>query len=171
MSNTRAARIVFLVLFIISIVVPLFYFDQLPERIASHFNTRNQADSWMSKGSYMIFHYSVILFFFLLFWGLSFFVPRFPPSLINLPNKEYWLSETRKEKTFLKLQAMMFWIGNACLALFIYVFYELLNANINGTGQISSFSWVSILIFLSANTFIVIKYVLYFTKKENQSGE
>ncbi|OGU63573.1 MAG: hypothetical protein A2X62_11870 [Stygiobacter sp. GWC2_38_9] len=65
----------------------------------------------------------------------------------------------------------MFWIGNACLALFIYVFYELLNANINGTGQISSFSWVSILIFLSANTFIVIKYVLYFTKKENQSGE
>lgn len=171
MSNTRTARIIFLLLFIISIILPLFYFDQLPERIASHFNINNQADGWISKSGYMFFHYGIILFFFFLFWGLSFFIPRFPPSLMNMPNKEYWLSEERKERTFLILQAMVFWIGNACLALFIYVFYEVIMANINGTGKISSLSWVSILIFLSANTFIVIKYVLYFTKKENQSGE
>ncbi len=170
MSNTRTARIIFLLLFIISIILPLFYFDQLPERIASHFNINNQADGWISKSGYIFFHYGIILFFFFLFWGLSFFIPRFPPSLMNMPNKEYWLSEERKERTFLILQAMVFWIGNACLALFIYVFYEVIMANINGTGKISSLSWVSILIFLSANTFIVIKYVLYFTKK-NQSGE
>lgn len=168
MPNARLARIVFLLLFVIAIILPLFYLNHLPEKIASHFNINNQADYWMSKSGYLFFHYGIVLFFYLVFWGLSLTIPRFPASLINIPNKEYWLNDTRKEATFSMLKAMMFWIGSLCLALFIYIFYEILKANTDGSQQIGNFSWVSILIFLSATMIIVIKYILYFTKKENQ---
>lgn len=168
MTNVRLARIVFFLLFIIAILIPLFYYKQLPERMASHFDLRNQADGWMSKNGYMFFHYGTILFFYLIFWGLSVLIPKFPKSLINLPQKDFWLEDCRKEFTFKTLQAMLFWIGNLCLALFIYVFSEVLKANANGSQQISSFSWVSVILFLSGTMFIVIKYIMHFTKKENQ---
>jgi uncharacterized membrane protein len=149
----------------------LFYLDKLPERVASHFNISNKADSWMSRDSYTFFYYTLIVLTYILFWGLSALAPRFKPSLINLPNKEYWLTETRRSGTFRVVQTMLYWIGSACLLLFIYIYYEVAKANIDGSQQVSGFSWLSILLFLFLNAVIVIKYVLYFTKKENQSEE
>lgn len=171
MSNTRLARIIFLFLFFISVLLPLFYINDLPHRMASHFDINNQADGWMSKNSYVMFHYGIIFLFFLIFWGLNFFIPRFPISLINIPNKEYWLNETRSDRTFMTIQAMMYWLGSTCFALFIFMSYEIIKTNLAGSQQISSFSWASILVFLSANAIIILKYILYFTKKENQLGE
>lgn len=171
MSNTRAAKTIFLLLFAISILLPLIYYNQLPERIASHFDFYNRADNWTSKSGYLIFHYVIIFFFFLIFGGMSYYAPRFPSSLINLPNKEYWLHESRREHTFSLLQAMLLWLGSVCLALFVYMFYEIFNANVSGSQQISSFSWVSVIVFIVANAIIVIKYILYFTNKENKLGE
>jgi len=171
MTNARLPRIIFLLLFFIAIIVPLFYFDQLPDRVASHFDLNNRADGWMTKTGYMLFHYGIIIFFYLTFWGISILIPKFPKSLINLPQKEHWLHESRKETTYKTIQAMMFWIGSICLALFIYVFHEIIKANISGSQQISSFSWVSVIIFLAGTGIIIIKYITHFSKKENQLEE
>ncbi len=171
MNNTRIAKIIFTFLFIAAIILPLFFVDQLPDRVASHFDLNNQADGWMSKRGYMFFHYGIVIFFYLTFWGLSILIPKFPASLINLPQKDYWLHESRKENTFIILQAMILWIGNLCLALFVYVFYEILKANTSGTEKISGFSWVSIIIFLFGTMIVIIKYINRFTKKESQLEE
>lgn len=171
MNNARLAKIIFTFLFLVAIFLPVFFINQLPERVASHFDLNNQADGWMSKSGYMFFHFGIVIFFYLTFWGLSVLIPKFPPSLINLPHKEYWLHESRKETTIITIQAMMLWIGNLCLALFVYVFYEILKANVSGTEKISSFSWVSVILFLFATMIIVIKYIRHFSKKENQLEE
>ena len=168
MSNVRLAKIILSLLFIIAIIIPLFYINHLPARVASHFDFNNQADSWMSKTGYLFFHYGIIFFFYMVFWGLSIVIPKFPTSMINIPHKNYWLHEVRKTITIATIQAMLLWIGNVCLALFIYIFYEILNANVTGSQHISSFSWVSVILFLVATTLIVIKYIMFFTQKENQ---
>ncbi|KAF0149932.1 MAG: hypothetical protein FD143_2656 [Ignavibacteria bacterium] len=171
MVNSRLPRIIFTLLFIIAIAMPLFYINQLPERVAIHFDLSNRADGWMSKTSYLLFHYSIVIFFYITFRVLCLLLPKFPSSLINLPRKDYWLHESRKEETFKTLQAMILWIGNLCIALFIYVFYEILKANTNKSLQISSFSWLSVILFLSGTAAVVIKYIMRFTKKENQLEE
>ncbi|MEW6653406.1 MAG: DUF1648 domain-containing protein [Bacteroidota bacterium] len=171
MSNVTLPKIIFTLLFLTALIIPLFYINLLPDRVATHFDLDNRADGWMSKTGYLFFHYCIILFFYSIFWGLSVLLPKFPPPLINLPLKDYWLHESRRETTFKTLQTMMLWIGNLCLALFIYVFHEILKANIGGSQQISSFSWVSVGLFLTGTVLVVIKYIMRFTKKENQLEE
>lgn len=68
----------------------------LPDRVATHFNASGQADGWMTKLEHLtfmsVFGIAFPLFLMGIFWGTRFL----PIGAINIPHREYWLSDTRR---------------------------------------------------------------------------
>jgi uncharacterized membrane protein len=94
---------VVLVLWIISLAGLVFqsayFYPELPERIASHFDSQGKADGWSSKTGFYVLWYFLIVF-------MNVWVPlscillrKVPSSMLSIPHKEYWLAtEERKGK-------------------------------------------------------------------------
>lgn len=171
MFNLKLARVLFIISILISLLLPVFLYEQLPDRMATHFALNNQADGWMNKTSYLFFHYGLTFFFSFLFMGFAYLLPKLPSSLINIPNKDFWLNEKRKRFTLDVLQTLLFYLGTLCIILFVTLFFSVFLANIDGSNKLSSFSWILILVFLSSTGALTIKYIMFFNYKENQIGE
>ena len=81
MSSTRYPAIIFLIVILVSLALPVFYYSHLPETIASHFNFTNAADGWMSKKSFLIIQIATIVLLSGMFFLIAHFIPRLPNSI------------------------------------------------------------------------------------------
>src|SRR5689334_19191939 len=99
MRSSETSIRVPLILFGLSIIalalVLILTAPQLPERVASHFKVAGTPDGWMSRSAYLWTFAGLTggmsLFILTLFYCLRFL----PVSLINLPNRDYWLASER----------------------------------------------------------------------------
>jgi len=107
------------------------YYSQLPDVVASHFNGRGVPNGWQTKSA-----------FFMVFAGVSalaavigFVIPRIisamPPQLINLPNKQYWLSPERLAETQAFLNNYFAWFGCAVFLVIILTFDYAIQSNLH----------------------------------------
>ena len=101
----------------------------LPPIVASHFGRGGQANGWMSHDFYVIFILGVGVAL-PLFMLLSFaWLPRAAPRLINVPNRDHWLAEPRRQASLGALSAFGCAIG-IVVALFVLAIHLLtINAN------------------------------------------
>ena len=89
----RTALTIFLGLFVLSIAHAVYYYPQLPDIVASHFGSAGKPDAWSSRHVFVgIYLFSVIMTG-LIFLGLAYGMRSIPDNLINLPNRDYWLSQ------------------------------------------------------------------------------
>ncbi len=96
MSLARAILYLLIGVFLAQIV---YYYPNLPETVASHFNGLGKPDGWMTKQNFVIFESVLLLIIIFEFTLLPFVIEKMPNSLINLPNKDYWLATERREAT------------------------------------------------------------------------
>jgi uncharacterized membrane protein len=102
---------------------------ELPDRVATHFDFSGQPNGWMSRSASQqsMLAFGLIFPFFVV--GICFMVRFLPASLINVPNREYWLAPERREET----QSYLFWhsIWFACLTVCFVASlqYSILRAN------------------------------------------
>ncbi len=91
-------------------------YPELPERVASHFNGAGVPNGWMTKDQF--FTLSAFLVALAIFTGLlpPFLISKMNPSLINLPNKEYWLAPGQHDATVAYFRLWFAWF--ACGLLF-----------------------------------------------------
>ena len=105
---------------------------QLPERVASHFGAQGQPDGWMSRSNHLLLM-AVFGFAFPLFLVGLFFVLRFVPEGLNVPDRDYWLApsgELRRSTIFFaKVSGWLAWLFALSLE-FITWLYMLIS---NGT--------------------------------------
>jgi uncharacterized membrane protein len=125
----------------------LYYSPQLPERIASHFNFHGEPDAWMSKSGFFTFQFGLLAFVCGLFFCISYFLPKMPRSLINLPNKDYWLAPERRAETFRVLRDKIETFQIPLLILFVILNQLTIRANLTGEN-LSSASWLVLGAFL-----------------------
>ncbi len=105
------------------------WLPQLPDPLATHFAGNGLANGWMSHHGFVIFSWVMWVVLVLSFWTLGPVLRRVPPSLVNLPNREYWLAPERLEATIERLRRWMENFGLATMA-FMFVVLELcLRAN------------------------------------------
>src|SRR5262249_24951735 len=113
-------------------VIHLFWiYFQLPETIASHFDGRGDPNAWMGRGGFLIFEIVLLLFVVGQMLMLPRMVSRLPASLINLPNKEYWLSPEMREEPFATFRKYFHVLGSAILVLVTGVNHLVYMANVN----------------------------------------
>ena len=97
---------------ILSVVLGLahiaYYHPQLPETVATHFNGRGEADGFSSRNTHSLLMAGIQIGLTGMFFGIGYLIRIMPTNLINVPNREYWFSDERKEQTVIKIRDGMF---------------------------------------------------------------
>jgi uncharacterized membrane protein len=120
----RMPLIVFLVLCALCVAQALYYYPQLPDKVASHFGASGQPDSWSTRNFFVAFYLMAVGFTASMFLAIHFGMSKMPASLINLPNKDYWLSPERRQQTSGFMSRQLLWFGCATLLLLLDIFYQ-----------------------------------------------
>ena len=116
--------LVFIILLALCIAHAVYYYPLLPDRVASHFGASGQPDAWSDKETFMKIYLAVVAVLAILFPGIGFVLRKTPSSLINLPNKDYWLSSERSQETINVLSRQFLWFGSATLLLLLDIFHQ-----------------------------------------------
>ncbi len=126
----RTARWVFAILVLASLALPLYYYPQLPERTASHFNLSGKADAWDSRTVFVATQMGITGFLALVTLGILWLIRHTPAQWINIPHKEYWLAPERKEGTYRRIEFFLLWIMNLTYLLLLTMFYLIILFNL-----------------------------------------
>ncbi len=94
---------------------------RMPETIPVHFNGAGDADRWSSKGEFTAIMGVIGLLMFFVFAGTAVSFHRIPNRYWNLPNRDYWLADDRREETIATLNVYYLAMGIATLVLLLYV--------------------------------------------------
>jgi uncharacterized membrane protein len=140
----------------------IYYYNKLPDNIASHFVGGGRPDRWTSKPA-LFFTYWICL---ALVLGISLGVPalvvRLPRRLINLPRKEYWLTDEMYPQAIRLLRIHFHWLGVIMLSLQVGVFQMIFQANLSEEPKLNGW-FVAILVgFVAALLVWIIKFTTRF---------
>ena len=154
----------FIFLLVLVVVQSIYYYPQLPERVASHFDGRGWPNGWMTRGTFVGFYWSMAGLMALIFLGLPRFLRRAPNRWINLPRRDYWLAPERRAETVAYLGRQLLWMGSASLILFIVVFHLAFQANLTDAPRLSPAAFPLIVAYLVFTLLWVVRFVFKFRK-------
>ncbi len=144
----RLPRIILLILVGIFVAQMSYYYVNLPEMVASHFDGGGNPNGWMSKSTFVIFELFLLIFVVGQFMLVPRMIAKMPDSLISLPNKTYWLAAERRAETFFVIRNYFEWFSVALLILFIAINQLVFRANLGHENLSSKETWVIIALFL-----------------------
>jgi serine/threonine-protein kinase len=102
----------------------------LPATMASHFGADGRPNGFMSRdqffGSFAAFGGGAVL----LLLAIPWLARAVPPSLINIPNRAYWLAPERIARVHEKLGAWSAWYAAGMTAFMVAVLELVLRANL-----------------------------------------
>ena len=109
----------------------IYYYSKLPARIASHFGAGGVADGWSSTSSLFLTYWIVLALVLAMSFAIPALIGVLPRSLINLPNKDYWLSDEMYPRTIDYFRAHFRWFGALLLLFLVLVFQMIFQANLS----------------------------------------
>jgi uncharacterized membrane protein len=161
----RLPQIALVVVFAIAAVQIAYYYPQLPAVVASHFDASGAPNSWTPKSSFFGLFCLIYILYAALFWVLPHLIIVMPPSLINMPNKDYWLAPGRREFTAHAIGDLMLWFGVALTAFLIAVCQLAILANLPGhSGNLGPAIWWLFAIFLAFAFAWLARFALWFRR-------
>jgi ascorbate-specific PTS system EIIC-type component UlaA len=105
--------------------------------MAVHFDFSGKPDGWSSKDSFLGLWILAIVLVNMWLPLTSLLTKKFPRHLINIPNKDYWLSNDERKKHMIAIventMAMIFAVVNL---IFIYSLKYTNDININGHSSL-----------------------------------
>lgn len=127
-----------LFLFGVAITQSIYFYPLLPEVVGSHFDVAGKVNGTSSKIVYFIVYFVslVITSSFTLILPLIF--KYVPTSMINLPHREYWLADERREESFKFLNGHFSWFGVATMLLMVIIFHLTFLANLSPIKELSA---------------------------------
>ena len=135
--------------------------DQLPQRMASHFGPNGQPDGWMARDAFLGTYIAIQLAVPALLLGIAKFARVLPVEFFNMPNREYWLAECRKEETFRYNEGILIWIAGLTSLFLCVVLWFVIDANQKQQGlNLPVFASV-----LAGYFVIVLASVIQFSRK------
>jgi uncharacterized membrane protein len=130
--NSRIPKILFGFLALYAAMHFSYYYPQLPGTVASHFDARGVANGWQTKQAFFVIFFFVAAIAALLVFAIPWLMTVLPKSLINLPNKEYWLSPERWPSSQNFLSAWFAWFGCAVFTVIVLAFDYAVKSNLPG---------------------------------------
>lgn len=144
----------------------LYYYPNLPEIVAVHFDISGKAGNFMTKRNFVIFEMVLLVPII----GHALLLPRLiekmPESLLNLPNKDYWLAAERRAETLQSIRYYFEWFGVLLLGFFIATSQIIFQANIARGNASSLAMWIILSVFLTLVTIWLIKFLRRFRIKK-----
>lgn len=163
--KVRVPQAVFLLLVFLGFLQARNFAAAMPGVMATHFGASGSANGWQTKGQFFIVELIMLGVCLLIGFGIPFIISKAPPSLINLPNKEFWLAPVRRDHTISVMRMQMAWFACALLTFLIVVNQLVYNANQSAPRHLNGPQFTMALIaFLSFVAIWTIRLVTYFSK-------
>jgi uncharacterized membrane protein len=123
----------YFVLFLLGLAIAqiVYFYPLLPEIVGSHFNADGKVNGTSTKSTYFSLYFVTLAIASFSTFGFSLILKYLPTSLINLPHRQYWLSDEHREETFNFFKVHFAWFGVAMTALIITVFHLTFLANLS----------------------------------------
>jgi uncharacterized membrane protein len=112
-------KLIFVLLVLYAAVRFSYYYPQMPDVVASHFNAGGAANGWQPKSAFFGVFVGVSVLATLIGFSLPWLIGVMPVSLVNLPNKEYWLAQERMAETKAFLTGYFAWF--ACVIYLVLI--------------------------------------------------
>ena len=138
------------------------YYPSLPATLATHFNGAGAADGWMEKGSFYVLFGFLVVFLTGTFLGTAAAMRMLPDSMINLPNKQYWLAPERREASIATMRDAMMRMGEATLLLMGVLMVMTFEANLRPEPRLGAESWIVLVLYLAVIGVLVSRLILSF---------
>ena len=164
MIGKNISLYLFAILLVILAGISAFYYPHLPAQVASHFDIHGNPDSYSNKNSFFMFEIIILVVVSSVFFFSAYFIKKIPETLLNLPNKEYWLAKERKEQTYKTFSSFMFWFADLTLIFLIYLFNNIFIVNTGGAKGLGAFSFYVIIAYLAATGFVCFIFIKHFMK-------
>lgn len=129
MRSCRIPTVVLILLYGVFLAYWAWSGTQLPERVASHFNGSGEPNGWMSRSASQSFMLMFGFAFPLFIIGLCFAVRFLPSSVVNIPNRQYWLAPERKAQTGDFLVCHSVWMACLMVGFVTGIQYSIVQAN------------------------------------------
>lgn len=109
----------------------------LPETVATHFGLAGAADGWAPKGTFTALMAGLDILMFAIFWLTPRLVMWLPPSLVNLPHRDYWLRDARhRDRARATLEREMGGFGAGLLGFLSLMMLLTTKANLDGSQHL-----------------------------------
>jgi serine/threonine-protein kinase len=165
----RVSRIIICLLLGVLLAQSVYYYPNLPDIVASHFDGSGKPNGWMSKSAFFMFEAVILLLILAEFTLLPFLIKKSPDRLISLPNKDYWLAEKRRDQTFASLGHYFEWFSILLVSLFIVINQLVFQANLTRQNISSEAIWLAIGGFTALVVVWSVKFIRLFRIKEYES--
>ncbi len=120
-----------LAVFVANLLLNAVMLAVLPDQVAIHFGAGGTPDSWASKEFNAAIFLVLEVPFFLLFYFAPVLTTGVSRSLLNLPNKDYWLKEENLAAFHRKFGSYMAEFGVAIFTFFFCISLLTLQANLS----------------------------------------
>lgn len=141
--------------------------QQLPDKVASHFNGSGVANGWTSRSSFTTSMLAVGIGVPVLVIGIMYFIRFFPAKFLNVPNSSYWRDPKNYRKACDFLFVSSFWFGSTFLLWQAYFSRTIVEANLTSPPHLDSTKTVLLTVPLLIFTFIwVVILIARFLKTE-----
>jgi len=157
-------RIIQVALVMFAALQTIYYYNKLPARVASHFTAGGIANGWSSTSSFFITYWIVIAVVLAVSLAIPALIAILPLGLINLPNKDYWLSEEMYPRTLGYVRVHFRWLAALILLFVVFVFQMLFQANLSQSPQLGAWFIPVLIGFLVAVIIWGIRFTRQFSK-------
>src|SRR5947209_8357244 len=141
-SDSRLPRLIFFALIAAAAYQSAHYYPLLAGRLASHFDGSGSPNGWQTKSMFFGFYLGGIAIAAAPVFGIPKIIAAAPESMINLPNKAYWLAPGRRAETVAFLEAQFAWFGAATFVVMLSAVELAIRANLAPeAGFSSSMMW------------------------------
>ena len=165
MRLDRAPVTILLLLAAVAAVQMVYYYPQLPERLAVHFGASGEANGWSGKGEFVVLFAAMEAFFVLFGVALAVVLDRIPAALINIPHKDYWFSPERREESLEFVKNQILWIETATLGFFVAVAQLIFKENLgHSLPRLSGDFWYVLVAFVAAVLWLALRIILRFLR-------
>lgn len=144
------------------------YYQQLPEKIASHFNGRGKADGWMSRESFSLTMVAIGLGIPAFVIAMMYAIRFLPANFLNVPNPNYWRDPQNYPKACDFLFTSSLWFGCAFMIWQIFFSLMIVAANQISPPHLDNGRVILLTLPLLGFTFgWIVTLILRFLKTEN----
>ncbi len=153
----RIAYFVLLISILVGVLQVISQYAALPERVATHFGPGGEPDAFSTKESFTLMMLLLVLGmpgFLVLMAKLMRYLPV---SMINIPNREYFLHPDRASQTLSEMETSMVWLAVITEFFMIGLVQLTIAANLKGEGlSMTAFAVLMALFLVAMIAFCVI---------------
>lgn len=142
-------RIIFLILLAAAAAQIWHFYPQMPEKMASHFDARGDANGWMPRDGFVVVYLLVLGLIAVIFNVLPAIMRFLPSWMVNLPHKEYWLSPEHRGEAERIIALYMNLVGNATITFLLCIFHLAFRANLARDARLGGGIWVLLVVLVA----------------------